>query len=69
MRFEQVERTRDDFNRGGIVAEVDFTLDALLGGGIESKVHGDSIALAKRHGNRPSAELCDTTRFAVKILG
>ena len=42
--FQEIEGSTDDLRRLGKVAEVDFTLDALFGGGIEGEIHGESIA-------------------------
>jgi hypothetical protein len=48
--FEEGDGAGDDLSRVAIVAEIDFALDALFGGGIEGEVDGGSIAPRVRLG-------------------
>jgi len=51
LRFEEVEGLGDDLGGGGVVAAVEFALDALFGCGIEGDRHGGSIPLAELDAN------------------
>lgn len=44
LGFKERDCAGDDFSRITIVAEIDFTLDALFGDGIEVEVYGMSIS-------------------------
>jgi len=43
LRFEEVEGSVDELGGLAVGAAGEFALDALLGGGIESERHGESI--------------------------
>lgn len=61
--FEEIEGSTDDLRRLGEVAEVDFTLDALFGGGIEGEIHGESIA------RREQSDLVRRPIFQTRDIG